>query len=114
MFRVCVPLTLALQRYGRLCWLLEQHAEGLLPSLRSANCTGTRYRAKRDTHWLGDMVHCTEICERTKVSLITHVHPIPATVHNAQCTALLQEAVAQRQRIYRTARYWRMSVVLAR
>jgi transposase len=33
-----------------------------------------RYRTKRDTHWLGYMVHYTETCDRTKVSLITHVH----------------------------------------
>jgi transposase len=56
-----------------------------------------RYRTKRDTHWLGYMAHYTETCERTKVSLITHVHTTPATVHDSQCTALIQEALGQRQ-----------------
>jgi transposase len=56
-----------------------------------------RYRTKRDTHWLGYMVHYTETCERTKVSLITHVHTTPATVHDSQCTALIQEALGHRQ-----------------
>ena len=56
-----------------------------------------RYRTKRDTHWLGYMVHYTETCDQTKVSLITQVHTTPATVHDSQCTALIQEALAQRQ-----------------
>lgn len=56
-----------------------------------------RYRTKRDTHWLGYMVHYTETCERTKVSLITHVHTTPATVHDSQCTALIQDALSERK-----------------
>jgi transposase len=56
-----------------------------------------RYRTKRDTHWLGYMVHYTETCERTKVSLITHVHTTPATVHDSQCTALIQDALGKRK-----------------
>src|SRR4029434_8920324 len=30
-----------------------------------------RYRTKRDTHWLGYLVHYTETCEQKQVSLIT-------------------------------------------
>src|SRR4029434_2917293 len=56
-----------------------------------------RYRTKRETHWLGYMVHYTESCDRKKVSLITHVHTTPATVHDSQCTALIQDALAARQ-----------------
>jgi transposase len=56
-----------------------------------------RYRTKRDTHWLGYLVHYTETCNRKKISLITHVHTTPATVHDSQCTALIQEALAQRK-----------------
>ena len=56
-----------------------------------------RYRTKRDTHWLGYLVHYTETCDRKKVWLITHVHTTPATVHDSQCTALIQEALAARQ-----------------
>ena len=56
-----------------------------------------RYRTKRDTHWLGYVVHYTETCDREQVSLITHVHTTPATVHDSQCTALIQDALAARQ-----------------
>ena len=55
-----------------------------------------RYRTKRDTHWLGYRVHDTETCDLTEISLITHVHTTPATVHEAQCTALIQEALNKR------------------
>jgi transposase len=56
-----------------------------------------RYRTKRDTHWLGYMVHYTETCDRKKVSVITHVHTTPATVHDSQCTALIQDALGKRK-----------------
>lgn len=56
-----------------------------------------RYRTKRDTHWLGYMVHYTETCDRKKISLITHVHTTPATVHDSQCTALIQDALGKRK-----------------
>jgi transposase len=56
-----------------------------------------RYRTKGDTHWLGYMGHYTETCERTKVSLSTHGHTTPATVHDSQCTALIQDALGNRR-----------------
>jgi transposase len=56
-----------------------------------------RYRTKRDTHWLGYMVHYTETCDQNKLSVITHVHTTPATVHDSQCTALIQDALVKRQ-----------------
>jgi transposase len=56
-----------------------------------------RYRLKRATQWLGYMVHYTETCEPQQVSLITQVHTTPATVHDSQCTALIQAALGKRQ-----------------
>jgi transposase len=56
-----------------------------------------RYRRKRQAHWRGYMVHHTETCDRARVSLVTHVHTTPATVHDSQCTALIQEALGKRK-----------------
>ena len=56
-----------------------------------------RYSTKHGTPWLGYMVHYTETCEREQVSLITHVHTTPATVHEARCTALIQEGLRKRE-----------------
>jgi transposase len=65
--------------------------------LESPYDLNARYRTKRDTHWLGYMVHYTETCDQKKVSLITHVQTTPATVHDSQCTAFIQEALSKRK-----------------
>jgi transposase len=55
-----------------------------------------RYRHKRDTQWTGYMVHVSETCEPTAPHLLTHVHTTPATVHEAQCTELIQQALVDK------------------
>jgi transposase len=52
-----------------------------------------RYRHKRDTQWAGYMVHLSETCEPTAPHLLTHVQTTPATVHEAQCTEPIQQAL---------------------
>ena len=52
-----------------------------------------RYRHKRDTQWTGYMVHVSETCEPTTPHLLPHVHTTPATVHEAQCTTPIQQAL---------------------
>jgi transposase len=55
-----------------------------------------RYRHKRDTQWTGYMVHISETCEPTTPHLLTHVHTTPATVHEAQCTTPIQQALVDK------------------
>jgi transposase len=55
-----------------------------------------RYRTKRDTCWTGYMVHLTETCEEDEAHLITHVHTTTATVHEARCTAPIQQALVDK------------------
>ena len=55
-----------------------------------------RYRHKRDTAWTGSMVHISETCEPTAPHLLTHVHTTPATVHEAQCTLPIQQALIEK------------------
>src|SRR5262245_38493859 len=55
-----------------------------------------RYRHKRDTAWTGYMVHVSETCESTAPHLLTHVHTTPATVHEAQCTEPIQQALIEK------------------
>jgi len=57
-----------------------------------------RYRHKRDTQWTGYMVHVSETCEPTAPHLLTHVHTTPATVHEAQCTEPIQQALVEKDR----------------
>src|SRR5437660_1473188 len=56
-----------------------------------------RYRQKRDTAWTGYMVHVSETCEPTAPHLLTHVHTTPATVHEAQCTVPIQQALIEKE-----------------
>jgi transposase len=56
-----------------------------------------RYRHKRDTSWTGSMVHVSETCEPTAPHLLTHVHTTPATVHEAQCTTPIQQALIEKE-----------------
>jgi transposase len=56
-----------------------------------------RYRHKRDTQWTGYMVHVSETCEPTAPHLLTHVHTTPATVHEAQCTTPIQQALIDKK-----------------
>ena len=55
-----------------------------------------RYRHKRDTAWTGYMVHVSETCEPTAPHLLTHVHTTPASVHEAQCTEPIQQALVDK------------------
>jgi transposase len=55
-----------------------------------------RYRHKRDTQWTGYLVHVSETCEPTTPHLLTHVHTTPATVHEAQCTMPIQQALVDK------------------
>src|SRR6266446_8313764 len=56
-----------------------------------------RYRHKHDTQWTGYMVHVSERCEPTAPHLLTHVHTTPATVHEAQCTEPIQQALIEKE-----------------
>jgi transposase len=58
--------------------------------------TDARYRHKRDTPWTGSMVHLSATCEPAMPHLLMHVHTTLATVHEAQCTASIQQALVDK------------------
>ena len=68
---------------------LPRAAEGI----ESPYDTDARYRHKRDTQWTGYMVHVSDTCEPTAPHMITHIHTTAATVHEAQCTAPIHQAL---------------------
>jgi DDE family transposase len=73
-------------------WELPPAAE----SIESPYDADARYRHKRDTSWTGYMVHVSETCEPTAPHLLTHVHTTLATVHEAQCTEPIQQALVDK------------------
>jgi transposase len=58
--------------------------------------TEARYRRKRDTAWIGYMVHLSETCDDAGIHLITHVHTTTAEVHEARCTSTIHQALADK------------------
>jgi transposase len=66
-------------------------------SVESPYDADARYRHKRDTSWTGYMVHISETCEPAAPHLLTHVHTTPATVHEAQCTIPIQQALIDKE-----------------
>jgi len=66
-------------------------------SIESPYDADARYRHKRDTSWTGYMVHVSETCEPTAPHLLTHVHTTPASVHEAQCTIPIQQALLDKE-----------------
>jgi hypothetical protein len=57
-----------------------------------------RYRSKRGTGWTGYAAHLTETCDDDLPNLITHVATTTAAVHEVNCTASVQQALAERGR----------------
>jgi transposase len=71
---------------------LPRAAEGI----ESPYDPDARYRHKRDTQWTGYMVHVSETCEPSAPHLLTHVHTTAATIHEAQCTEPIQQALVEK------------------
>jgi transposase len=66
-------------------------------NLESPYDLDARYRRKRgDFVWTGYMVHVSETCGSEEAHLLTHVHTTPATVHEAQCTEPIQQALVDK------------------
>jgi transposase len=55
-----------------------------------------RYRSRYETEWTGYMVHLSETCETDELHLITHVETTEATVHEAQKTADIHQALLEK------------------
>src|SRR5215471_10715719 len=86
---VAMGVSPAYQVRFKASWELPPATEGI----ESPYDAEARYRHKRDTQWTGYMVHVSETCEPTTPHLLTHVHTTPATVHEAQCTEPIQQAL---------------------
>jgi transposase len=80
----------------RVRWKTERELPPAAEGIESPYDAEARYRHKRDTQWTGYMVHVSETCEPTAPHLLTHVHTTPATVHEAQCTTPIQQALIEK------------------
>jgi transposase len=65
-------------------------------AIESPYDTQARFRTRDTISWTGYIVHLTESCDDETPHLITHVHTTQATVHEAQCTQIIQEQLVAR------------------
>ncbi|MGZ9159367.1 MAG: IS1182 family transposase, partial [Nitrospira sp.] len=71
---------------------LERAAEGI----ESPYDPDARYRSRYEIAWTGYLVHLTESCEADEIHLITHVETTAATVHEAQKTEAIHQALVEK------------------
>ena len=64
------------------------------PAIESPYDPQAHYRTRSGTVWTGSIVHLSESGEDDAVHLLTHVMTTPATVHEAECTAAIHQALA--------------------
>jgi transposase len=81
----------------RVRWKTNRELPPAAEGIESPYDVEARYRHKRDTQWTGYMVHVSETCDAAAPHLLTHVHTTPATVHEAQCTAPIQQALREKE-----------------
>ena len=82
---------------SRVCFKANRDLPPAAEGIESPYDPEARYRHKRDTAWTGYRVHVSETCEPTAPHLLTHVHTTPASVHEAQCTTPIQQALMDKE-----------------
>jgi transposase len=92
----CAPASPGASPASRVRFKASRELPPAAEGIESPYDVEARYRHKRDTAWTGYMVHVSETCEPTTPHLLTHVHTTPATVHEAQCTTPIQQALVDK------------------
>src|SRR5215217_5166302 len=65
-------------------------------ALESPYDVEARFRTRNGKSWTGYIVHVSESCEEDEVHLMSHVQTTPASVHEAQCTEAIQQALVDK------------------
>jgi transposase len=92
----CDPVTMGVAPAYQVRFKASRELPPAAEGIESPYDAEARYRHKRDTQWTGYMVHVSETCEPSTPHLLTHVHTTPASVHEAQCTEPIQQALIEK------------------
>jgi transposase len=84
------------RRAGKVRFRSGQELTDEPPGVESPYDVEARYRKRSGMNWVGYMVHLSESCEEALPHLITHVDTTLATVHEAQRTAPIQQALVDK------------------
>src|SRR5499433_3493952 len=94
--RMAQPTNAGSPAASRVRFKTKQELPQAAEELQSPYDPDARYRHKRETSWVGYMVHVSETCEPTAPHLLTHVHTTTAAVHEAMCTADIHQALVDK------------------
>ena len=78
-------------------WKSKKELEHTPQAIESPYDIEARYRYRSGVSWTGYIVHQSETCEDDAAHLITHVMTTDATVHEAQCTEEIHQALIEKQ-----------------
>lgn len=81
----------------RVRWKSKKELPRAEAGIESPYDVDARFRSRSGLSWVGYAVHFSETCENEECHLITHVETTDATVHEAQRTEAIHQALAERQ-----------------
>ena len=81
----------------RVHWKSNKELSRSPQAIESPYDLDARYRYRSGVSWTGYIVHFCETCEDKTPHLITHVMTTDATVHEAQCTNKIHQALIEKQ-----------------
>ena len=82
----------------RITWLSKKELPRTETGIESPYDVDARFRSRHGMNWVGYAVHFSESCEDDACHLITHVDTTDATVHEAQRTEVIHQALADKDR----------------
>lgn len=80
----------------RITWLAKKELPRTETGIESPYDVDARFRSRHGMNWVGYAVHFSESCEDEACHLITHVDTTVATVHEAQRTEVIHQALADK------------------
>lgn len=82
---------------GEAIWRLETELAPAATAIESPYDPEARHSKKREMVWTGYKVHLTETCDSELPRLITQVHTTVATTPDVDCTATIQQGLADKE-----------------
>ena len=81
----------------RVRWKSKKELPRANAGIESPYDSDARFRSRYGVNWVGYEVHLSETCDDDQCHLITHVETTDASVHEAQRTAVIHQALADKQ-----------------
>ena len=80
----------------RVRWKSKKELPRAKPGIESPYDMDARFRSRYGVNWVGYEVHVSETCDDDQCHLITHIDTTDASVHEAQRTQIIHQALADK------------------